>query len=71
MFLFKYQSFSNPNLTNLIIFIKTFDIVYLQAKRRNQMAGLGAPGAKVVADVGDTYRDALRKTMFSRYSEVE
>jgi len=43
----------------------------VEAKRRNQMAGLGAPGAKVVADVGDTYRDALRKTMFSRYSEVE
>ncbi|XP_005096261.1 RNA-binding protein 5 [Aplysia californica] len=43
----------------------------IEAQRRNQMAGLGARGANVVADVGDNYRDALKKTMFARYNEVE
>jgi len=43
----------------------------IEARRRNQMAGLGAPGAKVVAEVGDNYRDALKKTMFARYNEVD
>merc|ERR1719239_41859 len=43
----------------------------VEAQRRNQMAGLGARGANVVADVGDNYRDALKKTMFARYNEVD
>ncbi|KAK6994768.1 RNA-binding protein 5 [Biomphalaria glabrata] len=38
----------------------------IEARRRNQMAGLGARGANVVADVGDNYREALKKTMFAR-----
>lgn len=42
-----------------------------KAKRRNQMAGLGARGANVVADVGDNYRDALKKTMYARYNEMD
>ncbi|KAH9518958.1 RNA-binding protein 5 [Bulinus truncatus] len=37
----------------------------IEARRRNQMAGLGARGANVVADVGDNYRDALKKTMYA------
>ncbi|XP_059161328.1 RNA-binding protein 5-like isoform X2 [Physella acuta] len=43
----------------------------IEAKRRNQMAGLGARGANVVADVGDNYRDALKKTMYARYNEMD
>uniref|UniRef100_A0A0B7APJ4 RNA-binding protein 5 n=2 Tax=Arion vulgaris TaxID=1028688 RepID=A0A0B7APJ4_9EUPU len=43
----------------------------IEAKRRNQMAGLGARGANLVTDVGDNYRVALKKTMFARYSEME
>ncbi|CAL1544231.1 unnamed protein product [Lymnaea stagnalis] len=43
----------------------------IEARRRNQMAGLGARGANVVADVGDNYRDALKKTMYARYNEMD
>lgn len=28
-------------------------------------------GANVVAGSGDTYKDAVKKTMFARYNEVE
>lgn len=43
----------------------------IEARRRNQMSGLGARGSNVVADVGDSYRDALKKTMFARYNEAD
>ncbi|GFR82439.1 RNA-binding protein 5 [Elysia marginata] len=43
----------------------------IEARRRNQMSGLGARGANIAADVGDSYRDALKKTMFARYNEAD
>ncbi|CAG5128162.1 unnamed protein product [Candidula unifasciata] len=43
----------------------------IEAQRRSKTAGLGARGATVVADVGDDYRVALKKTMFARYNELD
>ncbi|BFZ10470.1 hypothetical protein BsWGS_13509 [Bradybaena similaris] len=43
----------------------------IEAKRRSKTAGLGAPGAKIVPDVGDDYRVALKKTMFARYNDLD
>ncbi|BFZ08149.1 hypothetical protein BsWGS_11187 [Bradybaena similaris] len=43
----------------------------IEAKRRNQTAGLGLKGANSVTTVGDDYRVALKKTLFARYNELD
>ena len=42
-----------------------------QAERRNATAGLGMRGANYNIEDTDNYKDALRKTMFARYKEIE
>ncbi|XP_064604208.1 RNA-binding protein 5-like [Liolophura sinensis] len=43
----------------------------IQAQRRVVQAGLGARGSNVTSAPGDTYKDAVKKTMFARYHEIE
>lgn len=43
----------------------------IEASRRSAGAGLGMRGANVVAGAGDTYKDAVKKTMFARYNEMD
>jgi len=44
----------------------------IQAERRLQQAGLGASGSKYTNNVqpGDTYKEAVKKTMFARYRDM-
>ncbi|XP_014769656.1 RNA-binding protein 5 isoform X3 [Octopus bimaculoides] len=41
------------------------------AQRRLASAGLGARGANIVCDVSDSYKTAVKKSMFARYHELE
>lgn len=43
----------------------------IQAERRSASAGLGMRGASYNIEDTDNYKDALRKTMFARYSELD
>ncbi|XP_069141631.1 RNA-binding protein 5-like [Argopecten irradians] len=43
----------------------------IEAKRRMQTAGLGMRGSTYGANASDTYKDAVKKTMFARYQETE
>ncbi|XP_060079203.1 RNA-binding protein 5-like isoform X1 [Ylistrum balloti] len=43
----------------------------IEAKRRMHTAGLGMRGATYGANASDTYKDAVKKTMFARYQETE
>lgn len=43
----------------------------IQAQRRSVSAGLGVRGANIVSDAGDSYKTAVKKTMFARYHELE
>ncbi|XP_041347770.1 RNA-binding protein 5-like isoform X2 [Gigantopelta aegis] len=45
--------------------------VPIEAKRRVQTAGLGAKGANIIPDAGDTYKESVKKTMFARYQEMD
>ncbi|XP_046336205.2 RNA-binding protein 5-like isoform X6 [Haliotis rufescens] len=43
----------------------------IQAKRRVQNTGLGLSGSNVISEVGDSYKDAVKKTFFARYNEQD
>jgi RNA-binding protein 5/10 len=43
----------------------------VQASRRTMGAGLGASGSTVQLDPNDTYKDAVKKTMFARFHEMD
>ena len=80
---FSYKSFCTAGFFLFVCFFnrkkfswfilngQCFFFFFGQARRRNQMSGLGARGANIAADVGDSYRDALKKTMFARYNEAD
>ncbi|KAL4226607.1 RNA-binding protein 5 [Mactra antiquata] len=43
----------------------------IEAERRNVSAGLGMRGSKVSSDEPHNYKDALKKTLFARYNELD
>ena len=58
-------------LTNIFQIIYIFNTyVLLQAQRRQAQAGLGSTGSRIVGDPNDSYRDAGKKMMYSRYKDL-
>ena len=45
-------------------------LFFVQAQRRTIGAGLGASGSTVQLEPGDTYKDAVKKTMMARFQEM-
>ncbi|XP_045165329.1 RNA-binding protein 5-like isoform X2 [Mercenaria mercenaria] len=43
----------------------------IEAERRNSSAGLGMRGSKVHIEESDNYKDALKKTLFARYNDMD
>lgn len=43
----------------------------LQAQLRTKGAGLGTKGTNYTLSASDTYKDAVRKAMFARFTELE
>lgn len=48
-----------------------FVSVPLQAQVRMRGAGLGAKGSSYGVSTADSYKDAVRKAMFARFTEME
>lgn len=45
--------------------------IVLQAQLRMKGAGLGTKGSNYTLSASDTYKDAVRKAMFARFTEIE
>ena len=43
----------------------------LQAQLRTKGAGLGTKGSNYTVSASETYKDAVRKAMFARFTEME
>lgn len=43
---------------------------FLQAQVRQKGAGLGARGSSYGVNTADSYKDAVRKAMFARFTEM-
>lgn len=46
-------------------------VLCLQAQLRTKGAGLGTKGSSYSLSASDTYKDAVRKAMFARFTEIE
>lgn len=46
-------------------------VISLQAQLRAKGAGLGTKGSSYGLSASDTYKDAVRKAMFARFTEME
>lgn len=47
------------------------NVCHLQAQLRAKGAGLGTKGSSYNLTASDTYKDAVRKAMFARFTEIE
>lgn len=52
---------------------KVLNVVFFppQAQLRTKGAGLGTKGTNYTLSASDTYKDAVRKAMFARFTELE
>lgn len=67
-----YPAPNSININNRDLY-KVLNVVFFapQAQLRTKGAGLGTKGTNYTLSASDTYKDAVRKAMFARFTELE